>query len=89
MAATLLLLFLQEAGTGLSHSGETQSRSRGVVLCLGGWAVSQFWLFWGAPIVGGSQGGAPYKSLFEAASPVVAERSASLPPCSDDAAVPR
>jgi aquaporin Z len=32
----------------------------------GGWALSQLWLFWLAPIIGGAIGGALYASLFEA-----------------------
>ncbi len=39
----------------------------------GGIAMSQLWLFWVAPIIGGLVGGALYKGLFEEAPAKVAK----------------
>jgi len=41
------------------------ARSTGVALFQGGWAVSQLWLFWLAPIVGAILAGIVYR-WFEA-----------------------
>ncbi len=39
------------------------ARSTGVAVIAGGWALSQLWLFWVAPIVGGFLGATVYKSI--------------------------
>ena len=39
------------------------ARSTGVALMVGGTPLSQLWLFWVAPIVGGLLGGVVYKWL--------------------------
>ncbi|MFT7671255.1 MAG: aquaporin Z [Planctomycetota bacterium] len=39
------------------------ARSTGVALFVGGWAVSQLWLFWLAPIVGAVIGAITYKFI--------------------------
>ena len=41
------------------------ARSTGPALFVGGWALSQLWLFWVAPIVGAVVAGAAYRSLFD------------------------
>ena len=41
------------------------ARSTGPAIFVGGWAVSQLWLFWVAPIVGAAVAGVVYKSVFE------------------------
>ena len=38
-------------------------RSTGVALFEGGWAISQLWLFWVAPIVGAALAGVVYNWL--------------------------
>jgi len=35
-----------------------------MLIFVGGWALSQLWLFWLAPVVGGVLGGITYKSFF-------------------------
>jgi aquaporin Z len=42
------------------------ARSTGVAVFVGGWAVSQLWLFWVAPIVGGLLGAAMYRFVGKA-----------------------
>jgi aquaporin Z len=39
------------------------ARSTGVAVFVGGWATSQLWLFWAAPIVGALIGAAIYRLL--------------------------
>jgi aquaporin Z len=41
----------------VTNTSVNPARSTGVALFVGGWAVSQLWLFWLAPIVGGILGG--------------------------------
>ena len=39
------------------------ARSTGVAVFVGGWAISQLWLFWVAPIIGGAVGAAIYRII--------------------------
>jgi aquaporin Z len=39
------------------------ARSTGVAVFVGGWATSQLWLFWVAPIVGALVGAAIYRFI--------------------------
>jgi len=39
------------------------ARSTGVAILAGGWAVTQLWLFWIAPIVGAVIGAAVYRYI--------------------------
>jgi aquaporin Z len=39
------------------------ARSTGPALFVGGWALSQLWLFWVAPLIGGAAGGLIYRWL--------------------------
>ena len=39
------------------------ARSTGQALFVGGWALSQLWLFWLAPLVGGAIAGLGYRYL--------------------------
>jgi aquaporin Z len=39
------------------------ARSTGTAVFAGGWAMSQLWLFWFAPIIGAGLGAAIYKYL--------------------------
>jgi aquaporin Z len=41
------------------------ARSTGPAVFVGGWALSQLWLFWLAPIVGGVLAGGVYRAVFE------------------------
>lgn len=43
------------------------ARSTGPALLVGGWALSQLWLFWVAPLLGAALAGLTYRGLFEAA----------------------
>jgi aquaporin Z len=41
------------------------ARSTGVAIFQGSWALSQLWLFWIAPVIGGALGGIVFRALFE------------------------
>jgi aquaporin Z len=47
----------------VTNTSVNPARSTGVALFVGDWAVSQLWLFWLAPIVGGLLGAAVYRLI--------------------------
>jgi aquaporin Z len=47
----------------VTNTSVNPARSTGVALYVGGWAISQLWLFWVAPIVGATIGGVVYRFL--------------------------
>jgi aquaporin Z len=53
----------------VTNTSVNPARSTGVALFAGGWAISQLWLFWVAPIIGGLLGGAVHYALFEKQPP--------------------
>ena len=59
LALTLIHL-ISIPGTNTSVN---PARSTGPALFVGGWALSQLWLFWVAPLIGGAAGGLIYRWL--------------------------
>jgi aquaporin Z len=49
----------------VTNTSVNPARSTGVALYVGGWALSQLWLFWVAPIAGAVLGGLVYRFLGE------------------------
>ena len=47
----------------VTNTSVNPARSTGVALYVGGWAISQLWLFWIAPIIGAVLGGIVYRFL--------------------------
>jgi len=47
----------------VTNTSVNPARSTGVALFEGGWAISQLWLFWVAPIIGAALAGVVYKWL--------------------------
>jgi aquaporin Z len=47
----------------VTNTSVNPARSTGVAIFAGGWALSQLWLFWIAPIVGGALGAVTYRVL--------------------------
>ena len=47
----------------VTNTSVNPARSTGVAVFVGGWAISQLWLFWVAPIVGAIAGGGIYRLL--------------------------
>lgn len=49
----------------VTNTSVNPARSTGPAIFVGGWALSQLWLFWIAPIIGAAIGGVVHRSLFE------------------------
>lgn len=47
----------------VTNTSVNPARSTGVAVFVGGWAISQLWLFWVAPIIGAIAGGGIYRLL--------------------------
>ena len=47
----------------VTNTSVNPARSTGVAIFVGGWAVSQLWLFWVAPIIGGVLGAGVYRFI--------------------------
>ncbi len=52
----LALTLIHLVSIPVTNTSVNPARSTGVALFVGGWALSQLWLFWLAPIVGGALG---------------------------------
>ena len=48
----------------VTNTSVNPARSTGVAFFQGSWAISQLWLFWVAPIIGGAIGGFVFRALF-------------------------
>jgi aquaporin Z len=64
IAIGLALTLIHLIGIPVTNVSVNPARSTGPALIVGGWALSQLWLFWVAPIIGGLLGGAIYRGLF-------------------------
>ena len=64
LAIGLALVLIHLISIPVTNTSVNPARSTGPALFVGGWALSQLWLFWVAPIVGGALGGFTYKGLF-------------------------
>jgi aquaporin Z len=60
------LTLIHLIGIPVTNLSVNPARSTGPALVVGGWAISQLWLFWLAPIVGAALAGVLYKTVFEA-----------------------
>ena len=49
----------------VTNTSVNPARSTGVAVFVGGWAISQLWLFWVAPIIGAAVGAFSYKFIAE------------------------
>jgi aquaporin Z len=61
IAIGLCLTLIHLISIPVTNTSVNRARSTGVAVFAGGWAISQLWLFWIAPIVGGVFGGIVYK----------------------------
>jgi aquaporin Z len=61
----LALTLIHLVSIPVTQTSVNPARSTGPALFVGGWALSQLWLFWVAPIVGAIVAGAMYRGLFE------------------------
>lgn len=63
IAIGLALTLIHLISIPVTNTSVNPARSTGPALFVGGWALSQLWLFWVAPIVGGAIGGVLYRWL--------------------------
>jgi aquaporin Z len=64
IAIGLGLTLIHLIGIPLTNLSVNPARSTGPALFVGGWALTQLWLFWVAPIVGAAAAGLTYSALF-------------------------
>jgi aquaporin Z len=65
LAIGLALTLIHLITIPVTNTSVNPARSTGPALFVGGWAVSQLWLFWVAPIVGALVAGFLFNALFE------------------------
>jgi aquaporin Z len=65
IAIGLGLTLIHLVGIPVTNLSVNPARSTGPAVFVGGWAISQLWLFWVAPLVGGALAGAFYRTLFD------------------------
>jgi aquaporin Z len=63
LAIGLGLTLIHLISIPVTNTSVNPARSTGPALFVGGWAISQLWLFWVAPILGAAAAGATYRSL--------------------------
>jgi aquaporin Z len=68
IAIGLGLALIHLIGIPVTNLSVNPARSTGPAIFVGGWATAQLWLFWVAPIIGGTVGGALYAGMFEPAA---------------------
>lgn len=64
IAIGLMLTLIHLVSIPVSNTSVNPARSTGPALFVGDWAISQLWVFWLAPIIGGLLAGAVYKGMF-------------------------
>ncbi|MGA2980098.1 MAG: aquaporin Z [Terriglobales bacterium] len=64
IAIGLGLTLIHLIGIPVTNLSVNPARSTGPAVFVGGWALSQLWLFWLAPIVGGALAGGVYRAVF-------------------------
>ena len=65
IAIGLGLTLIHLIGIPVTNLSVNPARSTGPAIFVGGWALAQLWLFWMAPIIGGTAGGVLYTAIFE------------------------
>lgn len=63
IAIGLALTLIHLISIPVTNTSVNPARSTGVALFVGGWAVSQLWLFWLAPMVGALLGAVSYRAI--------------------------
>jgi aquaporin Z len=68
LAIGLGLTLIHLVSIPITNTSVNPARSTGPALFVGGWALTQLWLFWLAPLVGGALGGVLYRWISNEAS---------------------
>ena len=63
IAIGLCLTLIHLISIPVTNTSVNPARSTGVAVFAGGWAISQLWLFWVAPIIGGMLGAAIHRVI--------------------------
>jgi len=63
IAIGLALTLIHLISIPLTNTSVNPARSTGPAIIQGGWALTQLWMFWAAPLVGAAIGGAIYRYL--------------------------
>ena len=63
IAIGLALTLIHLISIPVTNTSVNPARSTGVAVYVGGWATAQLWLFWVAPLIGGTLGALIYRSL--------------------------
>ena len=61
----LALTLIHLISIPVTNTSVNPARSMGPAIFVGGWAISQLWLFWLAPILGAALAGIAYRTIFE------------------------
>ena len=72
----LCLTLIHLVSIPVTNTSVNPARSTGPAIVAGGWALSQLWLFWVAPIAGGIVGGLLSRLFFAAPQPPIREEMA-------------
>jgi len=65
LAIGLMLTLIHLISIPVTNTSVNPARSTGPAIFVGGWALSQLWLFWVAPIIGAAIAGLVYAFAFE------------------------
>jgi aquaporin Z len=79
IAIGLGLTLIHLIGIPVTNLSVNPARSTGPALFVGGWALSQLWLFWLAPLVGAAVAGVAYPMLAKEPAGKAAAASAAAP----------
>jgi aquaporin Z len=63
IAIGLCLTLIHLISIPVTNTSVNPARSTGVALYVGGWAISQLWLFWIAPVIGAIMGASIYRYI--------------------------
>ena len=75
LAIGLTLVMIHLVSIPVTNTSVNPARSTGPALFVGGWALSQLWLFWVAPLIGGVLGGVIYRGLSAAPAGTIAKKA--------------
>jgi aquaporin Z len=79
IAIGLGLTLIHLIGIPVTNVSVNPARSTGPALMVGGWAVTQLWLFWVAPLAGGALAGVVYPLLASDPTPSLVREPAAKP----------
>jgi len=81
LAIGLGLTLIHLVSIPITNTSVNPARSTGPALIVGGWALTQLWLFWLAPLIGGALGGVLYRWISaEPSAQVVGDPAAARRP---------